>query len=64
MEVALGDSQKIDQDKLNEFVQVWTTLDPGAGLCVQARPAFDNENALAAAIEANLTNILSLVTFS
>lgn len=32
MEVALGDSQKIDQDKLNEFVQVWTTLDPGAGL--------------------------------
>lgn len=31
---------------------------------MQARPAFDNEDALVAAIEENLTSILSLVTFS
>jgi len=31
MEVALGDSKTIDQEKLNEFVEVWTELDPDAG---------------------------------
>ena len=40
MEVAFEDSQKIDQDKLHEFVEVWTRLDPSAGLYVQSQLAF------------------------
>jgi hypothetical protein len=31
IEVTTEESQKIDQDKLNEFVEVWTKLDPSAG---------------------------------
>ena len=31
MEVTSGDSATIDEEKLNEFVEVWTKLDPDAG---------------------------------
>ena len=36
MEVVSGDSQ-IDEEKLNEFVEVWTKLDPHAGVLL-AKP--------------------------
>ena len=46
IEVVSGDSQTIDEEKLNEFVEVWTKLDPHAGVLLAKPDVNDGDKML------------------
>ena len=46
MEVVSGDSKTVDEEKLNEFVEVWTKLDPNAGVLLAKPDWNDGDNAV------------------